>query len=578
MDYDQLGEGSPYRTALRQLRPALLQVAVFSAAVNLLMLTGPAYMLQIYDRLLPSGSVELLLQFFGVVVGLYAFLGVNDFIRRRRLSRAAERLDALLGELAFRQRPGASDPLRDLATLRGFLSGPAVLSLFDLPWIPVFLVTVALIHPALGWLALAGAVVAVGLAWANERVARGPLRRALELDDAERDFTAATRRSGELVHALGMETAVGRHWRGLHERALAALRPGSDRSETVSALSRSFRLVLQSLLLTGGAYYTLRGEITAGMIVAVSILSGRALAPLDQAVGNWRAIARARAAHRALGVALAAPRPLRPAPDDADVAAPKGRLELDGVGKRRPGSTGDSPGDRILAQVSFRLEPGDGLGVVGASGAGKSSLARLLVSAWTPDAGRILLDGRPLDQWGPDRLGPAIGYLPQHVELLPGTVAQNIARFAPDATAPAITAAARAAGARRMIESLPEGYNTRVGQADQPLSGGQVQRLGLARALYGDPRLVVLDEPDAHLDPDGEAVLKHAIERLRARGVTVVVMAHRPATLAPLDRVLLLHNGLVAYAGDKGRFMRRRARPVGIARRPAPAGADGAAP
>lgn len=584
---DLAADPQPYRRARAGLRRSFILAGLFSAGVNLLMLTGPLYMLQIYDRVLASGSVPTLMGLFVIVVVAYGFLGLYEAVRARILSRAGYRLDRLLAGPAFAfqlRGTGAGNgtgngtaagaagvgPSRDLDTLRGFLAGPAVRGLFDLPWIPIFLLTVFLIHPWLGWLTLAGAGVVAGLAWLNHLSGRGELRAATAGEAEAARFAERSRRSAETLRALGMAGAVTARWRALHDAGLARGQRGGERSDLFAAVSRAFRLLLQSMLLTMGAWLALHQQISAGMIVGASILAGRALAPVDQVIAQWGGIGRALEAHRRLKTtfgeappdrARAGEAPLdQAAPARVSLPAPNGALKLAGVTKLVPGPAGGEP-RRILDRVSFELAPGDGLGVIGNSAAGKSSLARLLVGGWTPEAGELRLDGATLDQWAPDELGRHIGYLPQQVEMLPGTVAENIARFDPDAEERDIFAAARMAGVHEMILGLAEGYATRIGEGPT-LSGGQVQRLGLARAIYGRPKLVVLDEPNAHLDAAGEEVLGRTIAHLRKRGCTLVVMAHRPSVIAGLNKVLILHQGRVARFGDKDEIMRMTMSPL----------------
>lgn len=553
-----------YRIALARLRPAFVAALVFSAAVSVLMLTGSIYMLQVYDRVLGSGSVPTLLALFAIVVVLHVFLAIYDFLRSRLLARAALRLDQALAPMAFRawlrdavpghgNRPGEgrgdSRPLLDLDGVRGFLSGPAATGLMDIPFAPIFLAVLFLIHPLIGWATVAGAGVVVGIALANRALTRAPIARGMAGDAAARDFAEAGRQGAEAVLAMGMTGAVTGRWRALQTGALAAGQQGSDPSEALAAASKAFRMLLQSAILTLGAWLVLVGEITPGMIIAASILSGRALAPVDQVIGQWRAIGRAAECHRRLMAyfdSLPAETPRIALP------APTGAIEVTGVTKYAPGQP-RSDRSRILTQVSFRLEPGDGLGVIGNSAAGKSTLARLLTGAWTPDAGEIRLDGATPDQWDPDTLGRAIGYLPQNLDLMPGTIRDVIARFDPAAEDAAVIEAAKLVGVHEMILGLPDGYATRIGTGPGtvPLSGGQSQRLGLARAVFGRPNLVVLDEPNANLDVAGDEALSQAVAQLRARGATVVVMAHRPSAIAAVNKLLILHNGRVLQFGDK---------------------------
>lgn len=556
-----------YSAALRRLHPALVLAGLFSALISVLMLTGSVYMLQVYDRVLSSGSVPTLVGLFVIVIVLYAFLGFYDFLRTRLLSRAALQLDLTAGVETFGAWirsgiPGGAAPgnpettqdgaqaLRDLDIVRGFLAGPAITALFDTPFVPLFLGVLFLVHPWLGWLTLAGAGVVALLAWVNRAVTRTAIRHAAAFDSTERTFADKGRGSAEAIIAMGMEGSIARRWRQLHEGTLASGQRGSDPSEMLVAASRAFRMLLQSAILTMGAYLVLQGHISGGMIIAASILSGRALAPVDQVIGQWRTIGRALEAHRRLGAFFAAQ--TRQATARIDLPAPSGQLSVSRLTKLAPGADGADRA-RILNQVSFTLEPGDGLGVIGNSASGKSSLARLIVGAWTADGGEIRMDGATPDQWDPAVLGRHVGYLPQTFELLPGTIRDNIARFDPDATDAAVIEAARLAGVHEMILGLPRGYATQLSGPGEalPLSGGQIQRLGLARALYGTPRLVVLDEPNSNLDVAGDDALAAAIAALRAKGTTVIVMAHRPSAIAAVNKVLILHGGMVARFGDK---------------------------
>ncbi|WP_276946490.1 type I secretion system permease/ATPase [Haematobacter massiliensis] len=562
-----------YLGALRRLRGTFLMTGFFSAVINILMLTGPLYMLQVYDRVLGSGSIATLQGLFLIVVILYGFMGLYEFLRSRLLARAAIRLDLEVGPAAFRawlrsggqqaaRMPAASPlPLTDLGAVRGFLSSPAMGSIFDVPWIPLYLGLLFLIHPWLGWLTLAGAAVVALVAVLARRFTRAPQEISGRIDGEARAFSEQGRRNAELIEAMGMERGVTHRWQQDHAHALAVGQGASNVSEVTSAFSKSFRMLLQSAMLTVGALLVLRHEMTAGMIIATSILSGRALAPVDQIIAQWRIIGAASLAHKRLTAFFeTAPRTNRP------VALP---LPTGQVSANRLTCLGHAPAPgaerpRMLNQVSFALEPGDGLGVIGNSAAGKSTLARLIVGAWKPDAGDIRFDGATRDQWDTEVLGRAIGYLPQTVELLPGTIRDNITRFDPDALDSDMIAAARLAGVHDMILALPEGYGTQVGMPGQPLSGGQVQRLGLARAVFGKPRLIVLDEPNSNLDAAGEAALAQAIHALRAGGATVILMTHRTSALAEVNKIMLLSAGNVVKFGDRDEVLR------GLLLRPVP--------
>ena len=549
-----------YRLALRPLRRTFVAVAILSAAVNILMLTGPMFMLQVYDRVLASGSFATLQGLFLIVIVLYFFLGLYDFLRTRILSRAGYRLDKAVGPAVFDRwvRSGldgagaASRPLNDLATVRGFLSNPAMMGLFDLPWIPFYLGIVFIVHPWLGYLALGGALVVTAIALINQMTTRLPFARAMAMDGAESGFVEQSRRNAEAILPLGMLDNVKRRWAGMHGDGLATGQDGGERAERYAAASKAFRLLLQSALLALGAYLALEGEISPGMIVATSIIAGRALAPVDQVIGQWRNVVRSREAHRRLlAVMEDSADPVMP----IQLPEPEGRVELRDVTRYAPGGRPGAERKPILDHVSFDLEPGDGLGVIGPSASGKSTLARLLVGGWTPDAGTVRLDGATLDKWATSGLGRHIGYLPQSLELMPGTVRENIARFDPETEDADVVAAAQLAGVHEMILKLPEGYETRCGAGGHMLSGGQTQRIGLARALFRAPALIVLDEPNAHLDAVGDEALSRAILKMRQDGHTVIVMAHRPSAIAAVNKVLVLQDGRPVQFGDKAEVL-----------------------
>ena len=558
---------NPYRIVMRQLRRTFIQVGLFSAAINILMLTGPIYMLQVYDRVLSSGSVATLQGLFIIVVVLYTFLGIYEFLRARLLSRAGYRLDALVGNKAFdhwmhlgaAQDRSGDNPVRDLDVVRGFLGSPAILGIFDVPWIPFFLAIVFFIHPWLGYLTLAGAVVVTIAAFLNQMVTRDAISRAVSIDGGERNFIEKSRRNAEVVFALGMQRRITDRWRNMHDQSLAYAQLSGERSEGFSAFSKSFRMLLQSMLLTLGAYLAIKQQVSAGAIIATSIIAGRALAPVDQVIGQWKSIGRVLQAHRSI---LATLDKIPAEPRHITLPDPRGNIQVTNLTKYAPATGQGGPRQKILSQLNFALTPGDGLGVIGNSAAGKSSLAKVLVGAWRPEGGEIRLDGATLDQWHPEDLGRHIGYLPQTLEMLPGTIAENIARFNPQAQDKMVIEAAQIAGVHEMILALPAGYGTPIGMAGQPLSGGQIQRLGLARAIYGIPRLIVLDEPNSNLDGGGDDALSAAILTLRARGSVVVVMAHRPSVIHAVNKVMILHKGTIAHFGNKEEIIQMAMRPV----------------
>lgn len=557
-------DGNRYKAALRALRPGIVTAAGISAVISVLMLTGSIYMLQVYDRVLASGSVPTLMGIFLIVVVLYAFLGYFDFLRSRILSRVAMRLDCDLGLPAFKSwlDPTAprGQPLREIDMLRGFLSGPAMPGLFDLPWVPLYLAVLFMVHPWLGWLTIAGAAVVAGLAWLGHSLTQTLIARSLVQDASARDFVDRSQRNAEMILAMGMLGHVGRRWRHLHEAGLAASQRASNPAEVIGATSRAFRMLMQSAILTLGAYLVIEGQMSGGMIIASSILTGRALSPVDQVIGQWRAIGKAQEAHRRLKQFFDTGHGSVPA---VELPAPTGQISVRQLLKFAPEHAGlpahvqDRP--RLLEGITFDLFPGDAMGVVGASGAGKSTLARLLAGAMIPDGGEIRLDGATRMQWDPAVLGRHVGYLPQQVDLLPGTLRDNIARFDPALTDADVMNAALQAGVHELILRLPDGYSTRVGGMGEavPLSGGQVQRIGLARALCGNPRLVILDEPNSNLDSAGETCLTQAITGLRQSGAVVIVMAHRPNVLLATNKLLLLEAGRMVEFGDRDALLVR---------------------
>lgn len=560
------GNRNAYVSALWGLKSTLVTLLCFSAILNVLMLTGSVYMLQIYDRVLSSGSLDTLMGLFTIVVVLFVFLGFFDFIRTRILSRAALRLDDVAAPAALdlwirSGLPGAPDragqALRDLGTVRGFIASPAMAGFFDVPFIPLYLTVLFMIHPWLGWLTVAGAVVTAIIALTTRAMTAGSLRRAAGLDAAERDFADSSHANAEAITAMGMQETVTRRWSDLHVDAMASGQRGSDPSEILAASSKAFRMLLQSSILTLGALLVLRGDISGGMIIASSILSGRALAPVDQLIGQWRNIGRTLAAHARLMSEFKAA-PIQPA--RITLPAPTGRIQVSNLTRLAPAAAGSAATDRarILTRISFDLDPGDGLGVIGNSASGKSTLARLLIGATRPDAGEIRLDGATQDQWDPAVLGRHIGYLPQTLTLLPGTIRDNIARFDPQAADEDVIAAARLTGIHDMILKLPDGYATRVGATGggMALSGGQIQRVGLARAIYRMPALVVLDEPNSNLDVAGDSALIRTVEALREAGSTVVVMAHRPSAIAAVNKLMVLEGGKVQLFGNKAEVLK----------------------
>lgn len=552
------------RRAIASLRPMFVSVALFSAAVNVLMLTGSVFMLQIYDRVLASRSGETLIALCFIAAALYAFLGLFDHIRTRVTSRAGYWLDQQLGHRLYKLwlarsavgAPEPSRPLSDLGTVRQFLGSPGLIALFDAPWVPFYVGVLFLVHWQLGALALGGALLVIALAVANEMATRKPIGRAAALETIESRFLEQTQRNAGAVLPLGMIGNVTAEWQRLHGETYANAQQGSEAGEGFSSSSKAFRLMLQSAMLALGAWLAIRQEISPGMIIAGTIIAGRALAPVDQIIAQWRMIGRSRYAYRRLdryldGVLVDEPR--------LQLPAPRAHLQLRNVTKFVADPSGDGPGGRrvILNQVTFDLSPGDGLGVIGPSASGKTTLARVIVGAWAADAGAVRIDGAAMEHWDLEFLGRHVGYLPQSVEFLPGTILQNIARFDQGAKDEDIIEAAQIAGVHDMILKLPEGYTTRIGFEGGRLSAGQLQRIALARALFRKPRIVVLDEPNSNLDADGDNALTAAIERMRSAGSIVVVMAHRPSAIAAVNKLLMLSNGTVLEFGEKNEVLQK---------------------
>jgi ATP-binding cassette subfamily C protein len=545
--------------ALRECRRVSGSVALYSGIVNLLMLAGPLYMLQIYDRVLSSRSVPTLVALSIFLVGAYAFQGALDMIRSRVVVRAAALLDQRLVlavhgaviRLAIASRhPGEGpQPIRDLDQIRSFLTGAGPIAIVDLPWVPIFLFICFLIHPWLGLTATAGAIGLFTMTLLTERASRAPARAAAQDAGRRSIMVEAQRRSSETILAMGMAEVLAQRWAAVNNRYIATVGRLSDVAGSFGGVSKVLRLLLQSVILGLGAYLVIRQELTAGAMIAASIMMGRALAPIETAIANWRAFVAARQSIARLSEALA-----RAAPKRAATTLPRpGRsLDVEQVMVVPPGGT-----VTIVRGVGFRLKAGEALGIIGPSGSGKTSLVRALVGIWRPANGSVRLDGASLDHWDKELLGQHIGFISQTVELFDGTISENIARMSTAPHADAVLRAATAAGAHEMILRLPSGYDTPIGEGGEALSGGQRQRIALARALYGDPFLIVLDEPNSNLDSEGEAALLQAIARVKARGAIVVLVAHRPTVLSVCDHMLVLANGTQQDFGPRAEILHK---------------------
>ncbi|NNE23620.1 MAG: type I secretion system permease/ATPase [Rhizobiales bacterium] len=543
--------------AFASCRSAFAGLGLFSLIVNMLMLTGPMFMLQIYDRVLTSGSLPTLIALAALAMGLYGFLGVLDYIRTRILVRVGRRLDEQLSDVSFDsavmlslrlgQRSERMDPVRDLDQLRQFLSGPGPLAIFDVPWMPIYIAIIFLFHPLLGWLAVAGASVLMVLILLNEVMSRQPLAQAGQAGVRRAGLVEASRRNSEVLSAMGMLANIRALWNRENSGFLDRQAQAADRIALFSSLTKTLRFVLQSAMLGVGAYLVLQQEITAGVMIAGSIILSRALSPVEQAVAHWRGFVTARQSLERLRTSI----------DQLPEDAPKTPLPSPAKSLQAKNVCVVPPGERILTLqgTSFTLKAGGGLGVIGPSASGKSTLARALVGVWPVARGEVRLDGATLDQWDPAVLGSAIGYMPQDIELFGGSVADNIARFEAERDDDAIIEAARLAGVHDMILSLEGGYDSEIGEAGTVLSAGQRQRIGLARALYRNPFLIVLDEPNSNLDADGDAALTKSVQTMRERGSIVIVIAHRPSAIAGLDQLLVIQNGRQEAFGPKAEVL-----------------------
>ena len=560
-------ETSELRDALAASRSSLITVGWLSAIINVLLLGGPIYMLLIYDSVMPSGSTATLFGLLAMIVMVYVFQGLFDLLRIRILGDVAAALDArmtgrvhrAIAWLTLKTGEEGDDgltPMRDLDSIRSFLSSPGPGALMDLPWLLLFIGLLTILHVWLGVTALVGALVLISLTFLNDRLTRKPSEEASRARAWRAKLANDNRRHVEVIRALGMGERMYDHWHranaGLHAADDAVTRTGS----LISGISRIFRLFLQSLVLSVGALLYLAGEASGGIVFAASILAARALAPIDQAIAHWGAFTAARQGWARLDALFGV------APEDeaqvTQLPAPTKNLRVEALAMIPPGM--NAP---VIQAVDFALEAGDALGIIGPSAAGKTTLSRALVGVWAPAQGSVRLDGASLDQWDPDDLGRHLGYLPQHVELFDGTIAQNIARFDPQPTSEAVISAAQMAGVHEMILGFANGYDTQVGAGGIQLSAGQRQRIGLARALYGDPFLVVLDEPNSNLDSEGETALDHAVSAARKRGAIVALVAHRPSALRQVNKVLVLKDGRVAAFGERDEVLARMVTPTG---------------
>ncbi len=544
------------------LSKSLIEIGIFSTIANVLLLISPLYLLQVYDRVLPSSSMYTLVYLTLFAVGVLAVLGILELVRSLYANRFAARFDVQLGSAAFiaamnGSRAGLGDvqPLRDLATIRSFIASRALFFLFDLPFGPFFILLLYFVHPLLFAITLAGAVVMVAVALLNQAATSRSGREAGDTLAATMNFAQTFARNFETVRALGMVSSIVEFWGGRFSDSLRASDRVAKSNAFYGGLSRTIRMVLQLAVLGVGAYLVLLEEMTAGMIFAASIISGRALQPLDQIVGSWRQVIDASQAWKRIS-ALAKLDSIEK-PVSVELPAPKGVLALEQVVYFLPNADPGAP--PLIKRVSFAADAGEIVAIIGPSQAGKSTLARLIVGAIKPRSGVVRIDGADIQSWESDQIGRHMGYLSQEVELFPGTISQNIARFEADPSDEKIIAAAQRAQVHKLILGLANGYATVIGPMGVRLSGGERQRIGLARAFYGDPKILVLDEPNANLDAEGEAALEQAIITARLEKRTVLIITHRPSIAAKCDRVLMLRDGQIELYGPAQDVLQRLA-------------------
>lgn len=560
-----MGTNNPFLKGAGELRAArsdqrklLWAVGLFSVFVNLLQLTGSLYMLQVYDRVLGSRSESTLVALSVLTLFLFILMGVLDLARSRIMARIGAKLQvrmdrrvfsAAIRRLALQPNDlSARAAQRDLEAVQKLWASPVLLALFDIPWTPFFALAIFVFHPLLGWLAVIGGASLIALTYLNQKWTQGPLNAANGLSMKAEQQSDMIKNEAEAVQALGMSGASFDRWQKTRAQGLEKTLDASDVMGSFSAISKSIRMILQSAMLGLGAWLVLKGQMSGGAMIAGSILMGRALAPIEMVIGQWALITRAQEGHLRLSELLTRQPPQAPL---TSLPRPRALIEVQNLTVVPPGDD-----QAVLRGLSFQLQPGQAMGVVGSSGAGKSSLARALMGVWRPNGGTVRLDGATLDQYDPDILGSYLGYLPQNVSLFEGTIAENIARLQESPDSAAVVEAAKKAAAHDMIVKLPKGYDTQISSIGGRLSGGQIQRVGLARALYGNPVILVLDEPNSNLDNEGSVALNLAIRNLKAAGGAVLIMAHRPAAIQECDLLLVLENGMRRAFGPRDQVLK----------------------
>lgn len=542
--------------ALKACKGSFISVGFFSFFVNALMLVPSFYMLQVYGRVVTSGSIPTLVMLTLIMILLLGTMGSLELVRSRIMVRLSTKLDVLLSRDLYRASfkkalnsggmDASAQPLNDLTGLRQFLTGNGLFAFFDIPWLPIYIGVMFLFHPWYGWFAIGCAIVLLVLAAVNERLTGKAIAEANKQNIAANLHTNKTLRNAEVIESMGMlETIMGR-WGERQRQVLLLQSQASDKGGMITSFSKTFRMLSQSVILGVGAYLAVKQEITPGLMIAGSILLGRALAPIDLMIGSWKGFIAARSQYARLNEILDEQ---QAESQRMSLPAPEGHVLVENLIVSAPGSKVP-----ILRNVSFAVTAGSVVGVIGPSASGKSTLARALLGVWSPQHGVVRLDGADINNWDKRELGPHVGYLPQDIELFEGSISENIARFR-DVEAEKVIRAAKTAGVHDMILQLPDGYDTVIGTAGINLSGGQRQRIGLARAIYGNPRLIILDEPNSNLDEVGERALALAIQQLKASGATVFIITHRTSILAQLDRLLVMSNGTVALYGPRENVM-----------------------
>ncbi len=539
---------------LRQIRTHIAYSAFFSFFINMLQLTFSIYMLAIYDRVLPSYSMPTLATLTTMALFAMIIFGVLSFLRSRILIHAGNWLENRLNDKLLKtmiedagslQKIGAASALSDLSTIRNYLSGPPIMALFDIPWTPVLLAIIYFLHPLMGLTATGGAIAIIILSIIQEKLTRKRLGDANIINTEGRRFLNGSLRNAEVINSLGMGNNIAAHWNREQKKVLDLQTRASRYAGVLQSITRSLRMSMQVIIYGVGAYLTLKHMSTAGIMITASIIMGRALAPIEQGMATWKQTIEARGAHKRLCKLLEAIKDR----EIMDLPAPTGKLDAEGV-------TLSFGGRPILQQVTFSLEKGEALGLIGPSASGKTSLCRTLLGIWPSMGGKVRLDGANVFQWEQEKLGAFLGYLPQDIELFPGTVAENIARMG-EVDSEKVVAAAKNAAVHEMILKLPMGYDTPIGEGGGVLSGGQRQRIALARALYGDPVLVILDEPNSNLDDQGEKALTQTLKGMKEQGITTIVVSHKPSLLASMDKIMMLNNGQVALYGPREEVMKK---------------------